>query len=596
MDYTDEQKQAIDLAGQGRTMKVSALAGTGKTSTLVGIAQVMRGRGLYLAFNKGIATEAQQRFQGTRCQARTFHSLAYATHGKKYGDRLGMRINGLVVRKEFSLWDDEGDSVAAEALDTVHRFLRTPDEEMSDRHYRWMDDLEKEHPDRRERYCRIRERAMPVAHKLYALMSSASGRFPSSHDVYLQQFVRSNPNLALDHDYLLFDEAQDADRLMLHLCQQQQIPVFWVGDQYQQIYGWRGAQNAMSQIQCAETFLTQSFRFGDAIADAANRVLETLGTVTRLKGLPGKESSCRIGESGSARAFIARTNTAVIDVVLPALEKGRRVGVAGRKGLLQMLDDFRSLCDGKPKGQFTHFATEQELRAHGEEAMDIKAFLRIVDSVGLEKLDRAVRRCEDLDVDKDVWKRCDLIALTGHKAKGLEFDSVRLADDFFQPKRLRSVDDETGVETIRKEELRLIYVAMTRARHELFLPDVDPKADIFGWFHRDRRAMEVAVEVADGEIGATDIAGGPTTTSKKRRAAQWESQHPEKVRQQTAARVKRYRERHPEKVKERMKAYRQEHKAESRAYMREYRKDNEDLKAKHREYMRAWRARQKASA
>ncbi len=495
MNYTDEQKQAIDLAREGRTMKVSALAGTGKTSTLVGIAQEMRGRGLYLAFNKGIATEAQQRFQGTRCQARTFHSLAYATHGKKYGDRLGMRINGLVVRKEFSLWDDEGDSVAAEALDTVHRFLRTPDEALSDHHYRWMDDLEKEHPDRRERYYRIRERAMPVAHKLYALMSSASGRFPSSHDVYLQQFVRSNPNLALDHDYLLFDEAQDADRLMLHLCQQQQIPVFWVGDQYQQIYGWRGAQNAMSRIQCAETFLTQSFRFGDAIADVANRVLGTLGAATRLKGLPGKESSCRIGEGGSARVFIARTNSAVMDAVLPALGKGRRVGVAGRKGLLQMLDDFRSLCEGKPKGQFTHFATEQELREYGEEAMDIKTFLRIVDSVGLEKLDRAVRRCEDLDTDKDVWKRCDFIALTGHKAKGLEFDSVRLADDFFQPKRLRSVDDETGAEKIREEELRLIYVAMTRARQELYLPGIDREADIFGWFHRDR-AAEIQPPVA----------------------------------------------------------------------------------------------------
>lgn len=100
MKYTQEQQAAIDLAGQGQTMKVSALAGTGKTSTLVGIAQATQGRGLYLAFNKGIATEAQQRFQGTRCQARTFHSLAYATYGKKYGDRLSMRINGTVVRKE----------------------------------------------------------------------------------------------------------------------------------------------------------------------------------------------------------------------------------------------------------------------------------------------------------------------------------------------------------------------------------------------------------------------------------------------------------------------------------------------------------------
>lgn len=104
-------------------------------------------------------------------------------------------------------------------------------------------------------------------------------------------------------------------------------------------------------------------------------------------------------------------------------------------------------------------------------------------------------------------------------------------------------------------------------------------------------------QVTDVETEVTDITGDTTTTTnKKRRAAQWESQHPDKVRQQTAERVKRYRERHPEKQKEIMKIYRQEHKAESRAYMREYRKDNEDLKAKHREYMRAWRARQRAES
>ncbi len=555
MKYTQEQQAAIDLAGQGQTMKVSALAGTGKTSTLVGIAQAAAGRGLYLAFNKGIATEAQQRFQGTRCQARTFHSLAYATYGKKYGDRLSMRINGTVVRKEFGLWDDEGDSVAVEALDTVRRFLRTPDETLTEKHYRWMDDVEKSHDP--ERYYRIRERAMPIAHKLYALMSAERGRFPSSHDIYLQQFVRSDPDLAMDYDYLLFDEAQDADRLMLHLCQRQKIPVIWVGDQYQQIYGWRGAQNAMARIQCPETFLTQSFRFGDAVAGVANRVLGSLGAATRLKGLPDKESTCQVGGGGSARAFIARTNSSVMAAVLPTLAEGRRVGVAGKKGVLQMLDDYRSLREGKPKGQFTHFATEQELREYAEEAMDIKTFLRIVDTFGLEKLDRAVRRCEDLDADKDIWKRCDFIALTGHKAKGLEFDSVRLGEDFFQPKRLRSVDPETGTEKVREEELRLIYVAMTRARRELYLPEIDPKDDIFGWFYPAETKPDPVGKPAP--VSVTNAATPASTSEKKprqpRRAAKWEADHKEAVREQTAERVRRHREKDPDA---------------HRAYMREY--------------------------
>jgi superfamily II DNA or RNA helicase len=118
-----------------------------------------------------------------------------------------------------------------------------------------------------------------------------------------------------------------------------------------------------------------------------------------------------------------------------------------------------------------------------------------------------------------------------------------------------------------------------------------------------RSESEVTEHRSEPEV--TDPSSEPEVTEhgevvtigkKKRPAAQWEIRHPDKVKQQTAARAKRYREKHPEKHKEGMKTYRQEHKVESRAYMQEYRKDNEDLKARHREYMRAWRAKQKASA
>lgn len=549
MKYTQEQQEAIDLAGQGQTMKVSALAGTGKTSTLVGIAQAAAGRGLYLAFNKGIATEAQQRFHGTRCQARTFHSLAFATHGKNYKVRLGIRLNGLTIRKEFNLWGDDGVGVAAEALDTVSRFLRTVDDCPGEQHYRHMADEEKRDPDHVERYERIKAHALPIAHKLYDLMAARHGTFPTSHDVYLQLFVKSDPDLSRECDYLLFDEAQDADRLMLHLCSRQRIPVIYVGDQYQQIYGWRGAQNAMARIQAPETFLTQSFRFGAEIAAMANQVLATLGAPRPLLGLPDMASTCQIGGGDGntpARAFIARTNAAVMEAVLAGLGRNKRIGVAGKNGILQMLNDFLSLRDGQPKGQFALFATEQDLRDYAQEesGKDLATFLRLVDRHGAPNLDRAIRACVDLDQDKAAWARCDLVAVTGHKAKGLEFDSVRLAEDFFQPKRLRSVNPETGADRINMEELRLIYVAMTRARRELYLPEIDPKDDIFGWFYPAETKPDPVGKPAP--VSVTNAATPASTSEKKprqpRRAAKWEADHKEAVREQTAERVRRHRE------------------------------------------------------
>ena len=158
--------------------------------------------------------------------------------------------------------------------------------------------------------------------------------------------------------------------------------------------------------------------------------------------------------------------------------------------------------------------------------------------------------------------------------------------------------NDAPVDKDEPEESRGSAFKKTRSGHGVITKTFSDKEVTDG----EVEVTDSGVEVTDGEVEVTDITkifGSTEVTetskgNKKRRAAQWEIQHADKVKQQTAARVKRYRERHPEKHKEDMKAYRQEHKAENREYMREYRKDNEDLKAKHREYMREWRARQKS--
>ncbi|MDR6106828.1 ABC-type branched-subunit amino acid transport system ATPase component [Acinetobacter baylyi] len=99
---TYEQATAIDNARLGESFKVIAYAGTGKTTTLQMISDAMpERRGMYLAFNKAIASEAQQKFH-RHVDCRTFHSLAFrsvpawghrqiavtASESKLYGKRL----------------------------------------------------------------------------------------------------------------------------------------------------------------------------------------------------------------------------------------------------------------------------------------------------------------------------------------------------------------------------------------------------------------------------------------------------------------------------------------------------------------------------
>ena len=75
-DPTEEQLNALNMAMDHKSFKVVAYAGAGKTTTLKLIGERLRGRGLYLAFNKAIANDARQKFPG-HVDCRTFHSLAY---------------------------------------------------------------------------------------------------------------------------------------------------------------------------------------------------------------------------------------------------------------------------------------------------------------------------------------------------------------------------------------------------------------------------------------------------------------------------------------------------------------------------------------
>ena len=101
---TSEQNIAIAEAKTGQSFKVIAYAGTGKTTTLQLISDAMpERRGMYLAFNKAIATEAQQKFhQNVDC--RTFHSLAFRSAPRGVTDKLRLpRLSPSFIAKEYRL-------------------------------------------------------------------------------------------------------------------------------------------------------------------------------------------------------------------------------------------------------------------------------------------------------------------------------------------------------------------------------------------------------------------------------------------------------------------------------------------------------------
>ena len=81
---TEEQQLILDAFSRGEELVIQAAAGAGKTSSLKLLAESAPNKKfLYVAFNKAIATEAQQKFP-SNVSASTAHSLAYRAVGHKY--------------------------------------------------------------------------------------------------------------------------------------------------------------------------------------------------------------------------------------------------------------------------------------------------------------------------------------------------------------------------------------------------------------------------------------------------------------------------------------------------------------------------------
>ena len=100
-----------------------------------------------------------------------------------------------------------------------------------------------------------------IARKLWEAMINSNNEIGITHDAYLKLYQLSKRKIR-NIDFILIDESQDANPAVLDILDNQDIQRIYVGDQYQQIYRWRGSLNAMKEIEGSKLFLTQSFRFG----------------------------------------------------------------------------------------------------------------------------------------------------------------------------------------------------------------------------------------------------------------------------------------------------------------------------------------------
>lgn len=484
-NLTDEQERIA--TSKARTLVVNAFAGSGKTSTLIEYAKRRPSTRIhYVAFNRSIKEEAAKKFpRNVKCV--TTHGLAFQSHGKQFQTKLN-NPRAYHVAQAINTDNINGGRI----LEVVTGFLSSKDHEIDESHipyhFQKMND---------GNLSELVDKARAV----WSLMQDPNkNSVPMPHDGYLKLYHLSSP--IIETQTILFDECQDANPVTIDLISSQQCNKVYVGDQYQSIYGFRGAVDALKKIKADERLsLTKSFRFGAGIADLASAILgEWRDCKQSIQGLGNFPSVFNV-DRNQPHTIISRTNGCLFLEAVALVKSGKPFGfIGGVEGYRfdQILDTYFQFARNKDRirdpfiGSFKDFA---EMEEYGESLDDkeIKFLVKVVSNYAHE-IPSLIDKIKSSAIP--VLTGNEIALSTTHKMKGREAQNVILTDDFVE---LKIEKDEKGKESRPKdEEVNILYVAVTRSMSRLQLP-----ISVTDWLTRTKRQPLLALYDAKPPVAQT---------------------------------------------------------------------------------------------
>ena len=455
---TQEQEHIVDAISNPSCslLKISAVAGSGKTSTLIAIANHLHIKhGLYLAFNKSIADEARRKFPYT-IECRTLHSLAH-TFVIKGSNR---KIDNLTYT---CITEDLSYEVKQSILSTIDNFFTSDALD-----YSYFDE-------------KIPQYSSICANYVDKMIH---GEIACTFNFCLKYFhlLLANDEIKIPtYDVLFLDEAGDTTAVTLAIFQLLKSPKkVMVGDPEQNIYTFMNTINGFEILKDEGVLypLSQSFRVG---ADIAHRVeifcQKNLNPSMRFRGINFKDTQIH------NIAYLSRTNATMIGRMIQLIE------LSTPFTLLRPVDEIFDLplflISLRPYGmtniphkykyiynEYQHFLSDTALQHEFKHfflyfehifSYDISllATIRLLRKHGFTRILDTYKRV------KQMPRRLSPVTLsTAFTAKGREWDQVTIEPDLNKV-ILRILEKGGPDNTEELTELRLGYVAATRARLQL---------------------------------------------------------------------------------------------------------------------------------
>ena len=481
---SDKQQKIFDTWNNtDKNVLINAVAGSGKTTTLIELLQFCKYRTLFLAFNKSVQEEIQGQIDEkglTQGKALTMHSLGLSAIRKKYGKVVIKNGKNFELLKSlqtkhksifrYMKWEEKLKlSYTLMDMNDIARLFLTDDLTEIKKHLQSMDKNFVSHKD----IVSLWSSFVSFREKSY---TGKTVVIDFNDMIYLA--ARENLHIPVEPYYLMVDEAQDLNlaqhKLVENLIGQGTI-IKWiaVGDRNQSIYGFSGAYSSsfnkfLDMGDVEELPLDICYRCAQNIIDETNEVYDVMEYGREDKGIVGVVTE--ISEIKPESMIICRNTSPIIKLYFGLLGVGVPVYIKG-DDILTSINRFL-----KPYLNYTVGGTKIELQYKLEELQSKKTedarmklyifkenYANFKALIANMSTDYEVVKVL-LDKIKNLFKVKDKAAMlcTIHKSKGLEADIVYILNENLIPSKFATSPEQL----IQEQNLK--YVARSRAKKELY--------------------------------------------------------------------------------------------------------------------------------
>lgn len=504
---------------------LNAVAGSGKTTTVLNGISLMRGKVWFGVYNKKMADEIKEKIakrddlraradfhnKTDRVESSTFHSLGFGiVRGMTYPNK--PQVDDKKVRRIIDEIVAEKEAVAQEPRDDLRELVGTIERMVSMAKNRGfvprdlvrdglsdIDDMSawQHMVDHFDIGDTLDDDQVMTAIAFARTVLRRSNRDLATIDmddmVYLPLARRVQLKPWHHFDWVLIDEAQDTNptrRALANLVRGGRARVVAVGDPHQAIYGFTGADNdsleqIAAQFKAIELPLTVTYRCPKAIVAHAQ---QWVSHITAHESAPeGDLVTMPYGDliddlrtidrtAYGENAILCRYNKYLVGLCFKMIREGLPAKIEGRnigEGLVKLATRWKSvktingletkLEEYRSREVSKALAKEQEQKADrvNDEVATILTVVERVRANGKDRVTDVVDAIEEI-FDDNISGKGMITLCSAHKAKGLEWDRVMLLDRAaLMPSKMAKQPWQI------EQEINLIYVAVTRAKKTL---------------------------------------------------------------------------------------------------------------------------------